>query len=67
MSDWPLIEQNFRVDLAGSCVGRPKDQGTDIVNRKEVLADCAILAYAGPGSFDRQLHRTDLRDKRRSL
>ena len=27
MSDWPLIEQNFRVDLAGLCGAGQKDQG----------------------------------------
>jgi len=39
MSDWPLIEQNFRVDLAGLCGAGQKDQGTDIINRREVRPD----------------------------
>ena len=59
MSDWPPIEQYFRVDLAGLCGAGQKDQGTDIINRREVRPDCAILLYSGSGSFDRQLHRTD--------
>ncbi|SRR6266404_5161967 len=67
MSDWPLIEQNFRVDLAGLCGGRPKRSRHRHYQSQGSTTRCAILLYSGSGSFDRPLHRTDRRDKRRSL
>jgi 3-oxoadipate enol-lactonase len=52
MSDWPLIEQNIRVDLALDVRAGQEDQGTDIVNHREIRPDCAPLLYSGIGSFD---------------
>jgi pimeloyl-ACP methyl ester carboxylesterase len=53
MSDWPLIEQNIQGRSRPGCAGAcQEDQGTDIVNRREIRPDCAPLLYSGVGRFD---------------
>jgi 3-oxoadipate enol-lactonase len=53
MSDWPLNEQNIRVDLAVDVREHAKKieapRGTDTINHREIRPDCATLLYSGVG------------------
>jgi pimeloyl-ACP methyl ester carboxylesterase len=50
MSDWPLIEQNIRADLAVDVRERAKEiKAPTLSDQREIRPDCATRLYSGVG------------------